>query len=101
MNDIIKNQERKKDLAGVKSCIINFLSGKADNFNNQCVDEVLQMEHKDFNIDNSKYTDPEKFHCEFDPKEHFGRIDCIDVDKFAIKKYEDGLYLVVEQEDKK
>ncbi len=81
---------KEQELAGVKSCVINFLSVKAKNFNKDCIDEVLQMKHNDFGIIKSD----SEFHAEFDPREHFGRIDCIDVDKFNITRYGD-IYVAV------
>ncbi len=92
MDELTKERlaEKEKELAGVKSCVINFLSGKAKNFNKECVNEVLQVEYEDFGIIKSD----SEFHAEFDPREHFGRIDCIDVDKFNITRYGD-IYVAV------
>ncbi len=82
---VSKNLAKDSDLILIKFCVIQYLSNTAKNFNNNCIDEVLTMSGESFWIEDS---DEEPIRG-FDPREHFRRITCIDVDKFTIKKIRD------------
>ncbi len=86
-----KQLAKEKVLFGVQACIINFLSGRAKNFNQKHIDLILQMEYEDFKITNTE----DDFLCCFFPRIQLGLIDHISEDEFAITRYEDDLYIVV------
>ncbi len=82
---VSKNLAKDSDLTLLRFCVIHYLSNTTKNFNNSCIDEVLTMSGESFWIEDS---DEEPIRG-FDPREHFGRIACIDIDKFIIKKVRD------------
>ncbi len=82
---VSKNLAKDSALTLLKFCVIHYLSDTTKNFDNNCIDEVLAMSDESFWIDASDGV----FARGFDPREHFGQIACIDINKFTIKKIND------------